>query len=89
MSSQVGKDIQLVCISMYCGLYCGMYWYVLAWYVLWYVLICINFGMYCKYWFVLVCTDIQSVQVLACIDMYLDVLCIWYILHMLIGISLY
>ena len=48
----------VVCISMYCGLFCGMYWHVLALYVLWNVLVCIVFGMYCKYWYVLACIDI-------------------------------
>ena len=50
--------IFLVCIGMYRNSCFGMYLYVLAWYVLWYLLLCIVFGLSCKYWYVLVCTDI-------------------------------
>ena len=59
-----------------------MYGYVLGWYVLVYII----FVIYCKYCYVLACTDIWYVQVLACFDLFLHVL---YILYVLIGISLY
>ena len=57
----------MVCIDIHCGMYCGMYWHLL---------VCIVFGIYCKYLYVFEHTDTSC----ASIGTYLHVFV--YIVHL-------
>ena len=59
------------------------------WYVLWHVLVLNMFGTYYMNWNVLVCIQRSNVQVLICIDYYWPVWTKWYVLYILVCISVY